>query len=124
VFLAADKILLNLNDDNDNNIDIALLKGCITNGYYLEISEDNICMIMNSNATKINAIKKICEFKKVTLEEVIAFGNDDNNLDMLKECGIGIPVSNSNQTVLAFANEVCDSNEMDGVAAWFHEYIL
>jgi len=43
---------------------------------------------------------------------------------MLEGCGLGIAVSNANPDVMATADELCDSNEADGVATWINQNIL
>ena len=46
----------------------------------------------------------------------MAFGDEDNDLEMLKECGIGVVMANGSQKALAIADEITASNLDDGVA--------
>jgi Cof subfamily protein (haloacid dehalogenase superfamily) len=119
-FPSADKVLVNLKDD----IDTEVLRLCLPNEYYLEIANDQVGMIMNRDATKIKAIEKICEKELFDLGQVIAFGDDDNDLEMIRNCGIGIAVANANNKVRAVADEICGSNEDDGVAQWLQFNLL
>lgn len=52
------------------------------------------------------------------------FGDDYNDREMLGECGVGIAVSNGNQVVKAIADDICESNEEDGVAKWIYHNLL
>jgi hydroxymethylpyrimidine pyrophosphatase-like HAD family hydrolase len=60
----------------------------------------------------------------ITLVETAAFGDDYNDKEMLRDCGVGIAVANAIEEVKAVADYICDSNENDGVAKWLDERIL
>ncbi|EPI40730.1 hypothetical protein HMPREF1584_01503, partial [Gardnerella vaginalis JCP8481A] len=45
-------------------------------------------------------------------------GDDIIDIDMFRAGGYGVAVANSNQRLLAIADEVCASNNDDGVANW------
>jgi len=50
------------------------------------------------------------------LHEVIAFGDNFNDIEMLKSVGLGVAVANANEAVLKIAKRVTDTNKNDGVA--------
>ena len=50
------------------------------------------------------------------MNDVIAFGDNYNDIEMLKAVGLGVAVSNAKKEVLAIADKVTDSNKNDGVA--------
>ena len=56
--------------------------------YYLNVN--------NKNATKEQALQKIIELLHISLNDVTAFGDQINDLEMLKMCGRGVAVSNAN----------------------------
>ena len=91
---------------------------------YLRLSENVIAMIMNKAATKSNAIKQLAEKMGIRMEEVVAFGDDYNDMDMLEMCGRGVAVGNALEAVKAVADEVCGVNEEDGLAKWVVENLL
>lgn len=72
---------------------------------------------------KIEAIKALSEKSGISLDEIVAFGDDKNDIDMLKICGTGIAVSNAIEDVLKIADGVTSSNDEDGVARWIEENI-
>ena len=43
---------------------------------------------------------------------------------MFRAGGYGVAVANSNPRLLAIADEVCDSNNDDGVASWLQNELL
>ena len=81
-------------------------------------------MVMNKNARKRNPIRDIAYYFGLSLDEVAAFGDDYNDIEMLRDCGIGIAVANAIDEVKAAADYVCDSNDNDGVAKWLEENVL
>ena len=50
-------------------------------------------------------------------EEVAAFGDADNDADMLKEAGVGIAVGNASGLAMEAADMVVPHHDRDGVAA-------
>ena len=73
---------------------------------------------------KIEAIKALSEKSGICLEDTAAFGDDKNDIDMLKMCGKGIAVSNAIKEVIDIADEVTLSNDEDGVAKWIEKNVL
>lgn len=67
-------------------------------------------------ATKENAIKFMSEYLDVSCENIIAFGDDHNDIGMLKMCGRGIAMGNAIDEVKLAADETTLSNDEDGVA--------
>lgn len=60
----------------------------------------------------------------ISLEETAAFGDDENDLDMLQACGKGIAVANALESVRNAADEICGDNDSDGVAIWLKENVI
>ena len=73
---------------------------------------------MPAGAGKTEAIKALAKASGIGPEDTVAFGDDRNDLEMLKMCGTGIAVANAVPEVLAAADGITLSNEEDGVAKW------
>ena len=73
-------------------------------------------------ATKVNAIKHICEELGFSRENVAAFGDDMNDLDMIGYCGIGVAMGNALPEVRAAARFVTKTNDEDGVAVFLERF--
>ena len=116
----ADKIIV----EAHSAADVEKIARFIPDYAYAVLSENRIAMIMNKKATKINAIRAVAEKYHINMEDVAAFGDDYNDIDMLKGCGRGIAVANALPEVKAAADEMCESNMDDGVAKWMEENIL
>lgn len=50
--------------------------------------------------------------------------SDENDIEMLKMCGIGVAVDNAISDVKDIADSVTLSNDEDGVAEWLEKNVL
>jgi hydroxymethylpyrimidine pyrophosphatase-like HAD family hydrolase len=66
--------------------------------------------------TKAVALAALCDSRGIDRSEVIAFGDMPNDLPMLAWAGRSYGVANGHPDVLDMVDEVCASNEDDGVA--------
>jgi len=55
------------------------------------------------------------EYISVTKEEVIVFGDDYNDVEMLHEAGISVVMGNANDDVKAVADYVTTECDKDGI---------
>lgn len=96
----------------------------LPNDLYIEMSDGKLGLIMNRGATKLRGIQKLSEHYEIELSEMVAFGDDYNDVEMIKDCGIGVAMSNALPEVKAVADHICDTNDNDGVAKWIEEQLL
>lgn len=73
---------------------------------------------------KLSAIKSLIKLSSTSSDSIVAFGDDDNDIEMLKLCGKGIAVANAVPKVLKIADAVTLSNDEDGVAKWLSDNCL
>ena len=83
---------------------------------YIEISHKDI-----SKKTAIDVLLKHC-YPTLSMDNVVAFGDNYNDIEMLKAVGLGVAVGNANYEVLKVADAVTDTNKNDGVAKAIKEY--
>ena len=69
-----------------------------------------------TDATKHGAIKRLIAPSGLTLDDVLAIGDDIPDLDMLRSCGIPVAMANACEEVLAVCPYRTVSNDEDGVA--------
>ena len=118
--LIADKIIVGA----QTPAEAAALERLLPGELYAQISENVIAMIMNRRATKANGIRLLAARWGIELDEVAAFGDDYNDIEMLRACGVGVAMENALEEVKAAADAVCLSNEEDGMARWIEENLL
>lgn len=79
------------------------------------------------NAAGVNKGKSLVELGKmlgIQREEIMAIGDGDNDLEMMKAVGCGIAMGNAEPAVKAAAYEVTLSNEEEGAAKAIVKYAL
>ena len=80
--------------------------------------------ITHESASKYNAITYLSKLTAIEPHDIIAFGDDFNDVEMLKKCGIGIAVENAVAEAKEAANYICDTNDNDGIAKYLSCYLL
>ena len=104
----------------ENEIDTLYksLEKSLSNDIILYRSKPTYIEISHRSISKKTAIETLINHKypKTTMANVIAFGDNYNDLDMLKAVGLGIAVANANNLVLKTAKQITDTNKNDGVA--------
>jgi len=79
--------------------------------------------ITSKTATKPDTLRKLLNSQHISLDKVIAFGDDVPDVDMLLACGIPIAVANAAPEVKAVTNYCTASNDDDGVAIVLEQII-
>lgn len=100
------------------------IRRLVPDDFALSISEGTLYMFMNPKANKRDALGILCDRMGVDPERAIAFGDDLVDIDMMRFAGRSVAVANSNPRVLGIADEVCPSNDEDGVAQWIETHLL
>lgn len=67
---------------------------------------------------KGTALMKYAKIKNISTQHVLAFGNGENDISMLKLAGKGIAMANSFENVKAIADDICGDNEHDGIGIY------
>lgn len=79
---------------------------------------------LNKGISKGDSLKTLAETMGIRQEEVMAFGDEHNDLTMLDYAGLGVGMENSCQAVLDMCDEITLSNNRDGVAHTLKKYFL
>lgn len=104
-------------------------------GIAAKIAEKNRCCLqcyrgenwyafLPEGSGKIQAIHALSEKLGISLADIVSFGDDLNDREMLQISGTGVAVSNAIQEVKDIADDVTLSNDEDGVADWIEKHIL
>ncbi|MGX7024711.1 sugar-phosphatase [Vagococcus hydrophili] len=80
--------------------------------------------ILNKNATKGEAVKELAELLKIEPHEVMAIGDNENDLSMIEFAGTGVAMGNAVPTVKEIANKITKTNDEDGVSYAIEEWVL
>jgi hydroxymethylpyrimidine pyrophosphatase-like HAD family hydrolase len=87
-------------------------------------TEERWYRLAHREANKIDAIKAVAQELNISLNNVAAFGDDYNDIGMIKECGMGIAMENGIEELKSVAKYICEDNNHDGVGKWIEEHIL
>ena len=80
--------------------------------------------IMSTSATKWKGIKAMLDICHCSPDETIYFGDDQDDIEPIKMCGIGVAVDNGIDEVKDAADYIAGSNDSDGVANFLEHWIL
>ena len=84
--------------------------------FYLEILPRSI--------QKGQGLLEVCSILGIYPEEVIAFGDAENDIPMLRAAGFGVAMGNAQEKVKASADYVTLSNNCDGIAAALERFLV
>ncbi len=76
------------------------------------------------NVDKGEALKALCDELGFTSDEVMTFGDADNDIGMLKFAKYGFAMKNADEKCKEVASFIAPSNADDGVAASVEKYVL
>ncbi len=84
-----------------------------------------LCQIVDKEASKWNSVKSLTDKIGINTENIIAFGDDYNDFDIIRNAGVGVAMKNAEQDIKDIANSVTEfNNNDDGVAKYIEEKIL
>jgi Cof subfamily protein (haloacid dehalogenase superfamily) len=84
---------------------------------YLEIAPKII-----SKASALELLLR--DLYNISMTDVLAFGDNYNDIDLLRSVGLGIAVGNARQEVKAVAKEITLDSKQDGVAHAIYNHLL
>jgi len=79
--------------------------------------------VLNKKAGKVFGIKKILELTGIKRNEVMAIGDSENDLGIIKFAATGVAMSNSPTIIKKSADFIVSDNDNDGVAEAIYKYI-
>lgn len=89
---------------------------------HVVLSTPTLLEIMAPGASKGTAVRIVADALEIPPEQVIAFGDQLNDLDMLQTAGYGVAMANAVDDVKAVADRVTLPHDEDGVAFVLEEF--
>ncbi|SET14767.1 hypothetical protein SAMN05216389_10646 [Oceanobacillus limi] len=83
----------------------------------------NIIEIVKKGMSKAVGLQKISQYYHIPKERIIAFGDEDNDLEMLEYAGVGVAMGNAIDELKSVANHETETNEQNGVGTFIEEYL-
>lgn len=104
--------------------DLETLRSSLSTHCRLVITDrGRLGQIMLTSVSKASALKILLDQWRLGFGDVIAFGDDVNDLDLLSSSGTGVAMANATWEVVAVANRITLSNDEDGVAVVLEEML-
>ena len=79
--------------------------------------------IMDKTVNKGETLLKLFEMEGINKENVIAFGDGWNDLEMLQLVGEGVAMGNADEELKRVVGRSCDTNDNNGIAKYLAKYL-
>lgn len=111
--------------DNNPQVFLKEIRNKLEKFNDIEITSMGIGMEITSiGVNKGNSLKILADYYGLKLEECIAVGNDENDLEMIKVAGLGIAVKNAIERIKGAANYITESdNNNDAIEEVIEKFI-
>lgn len=111
------QVILYADEETENRISKNLVGSKITrwNEYALDV--------ISYSGGKESGIKEYLKLNNIKREETMAFGDGENDIDMLKLVGIGVAMGNAESCVKESADYITNSVDDDGIMEAFKKFI-
>ncbi|MBP9819897.1 HAD-IIB family hydrolase, partial [Candidatus Woesebacteria bacterium] len=77
--------------------------------------------ITAQGVNKLTALRHWCDIKKIVPNEIIGFGDSENDIEFLQFIGCAVVVDNASDQVKKFAAHITGAYDEDGVAQWLEQ---
>lgn len=88
------------------------------------LSHPDILEVSLKQVDKGTGIEALASYYGLKLENIMAFGDFDNDVPMLKKAGFGVAMQNGTPDALSSANYITDTNENGGVGKAIEKFLL
>ncbi|MCM3741091.1 Cof-type HAD-IIB family hydrolase [Oceanobacillus luteolus] len=83
----------------------------------------NVIEIIKKGMNKAVGLQKIAHYFDIPQDRIIAFGDEDNDLEMIEYAGVGVAMGNAIEELKSVAKHVTKTNEQDGIGVFLEEYL-
>ena len=90
---------------------------------HTSFSHTNFLEVLAKGINKGSALKWLCDKKGIKIEEIVAFGDNYNDIEMIEYAGVGVAMSNAEKDVKKKADYVCLSNYENGVGDFLNKFL-
>ena len=112
------KLLVHMDDFSTWEI----VKGIVPENVNMTIAHGTLIQFQHKRATKWNGVKTMLDYVGCTPEEAIYFGDDHDDIESIRMCGMGIAMANGAEEVKMAADDIARSNDEDGVACYLCDH--
>ena len=112
-------------DYDTNKIDslVKRLSDFYKESLYIVKSTPYFCEVSHPEATKGNGIRFLAQQWGIKQEEIMAIGDQDNDIEMLLAAGVRVAMGNATENLKQVANYITKTVDEDGVVHAIQEFI-
>lgn len=93
-------------------------------GLALSNAEESSLEMSEEGVTKGTGLLKLCEHLGISIEETIAVGDADNDIDVLKTAGLSIAMDNAADNIKNICDVIVSDCDSDGCVEAIEKYLL
>ncbi|CDM68142.1 cof family hydrolase [Clostridium bornimense] len=113
-----------INENNLRNIEEIKMKLKKIDTIEVVSSNHNNFEIMNKGVSKGKAVETLAKEYGILKDDIIAIGDGENDLSMIKYAGLGVAMGNSSDYIKKHADYVTDTNVNGGVGKIIKKFVL
>ncbi|NIK27038.1 hypothetical protein FHS45_000129 [Thalassobacillus devorans] len=83
----------------------------------------HVIEIVRKGLNKAVGLDKISRYYHIPKDRIIAFGDEDNDLEMIDYAGVGVAMKNGIDELKSIAKYVTHSNMEDGIGSFLEDYL-
>ncbi|MBM7554062.1 Cof-type HAD-IIB family hydrolase [Thalassobacillus pellis] len=83
----------------------------------------HVIEIVRAGMNKAVGLDKIARYYHIPKDRIIAFGDEDNDLEMIEFAGVGVAMQNSIDQLKSVAKHITHSNMDDGIGNFLEDYL-
>ena len=78
---------------------------------------------MNANhVSKATGLRNLADHLHISMDEVMAIGDGDNDRQVLKSAGLSVAMANAGEKIKSLCDVITDDNDHDGVGKAIRKY--
>ena len=116
--------MLMMGDPKEIDRAVEYFKNNIQTDHYKAVrSAPTLLEFINPELSKSKGIDVICQKLGITKENVLTFGDESNDFEMIRDC-VGVAMGNAIPKLKEVARYITKTNNEDGIAVFLNENIL
>jgi len=101
---------------SENRQQLRRIQGIMNQSNYFPVfSDKHYIEMMAQGINKGSSLKRLCDYLDIQAKDVVAFGDQENDMQMIEFAGLGIAMENATDKLKSVADEIVESNEDSGV---------
>lgn len=93
-------------------------------GLSMTVAGNNVFEMIHTSVSKGNALEQLTQYLNIPMNQVLAIGDNYNDISMLERVGVSVAIGNAEEAVKKVCKYVSLSNDLDGVAYCIRQFVV